>query len=299
MSIDPPDDTVDDTIDEITPDEEEVPSARTPYRQAAPGMLRVRMHVSYDGTDFAGWQRQRKQTHVQTVQGTLEGILSKISGQETKVIGASRTDAGVHAVRQVAHFDWPETKKDITTWDFRYAIQCMSPKSLVVKELFIAPPDFHAIAVSTDKIYRYRVLNRQVPSALRHRYTHWVRFPLDLDFLNESSKFVIGTHDFKAFQAAGTPLPSTTRTIFEAQWERLDEETLEFKIRGNGFLKQMVRNIVGTVIDLNMDGQAPDQIKAIMATLDRRKAGPTAPPQGLFLERVNYPEAVDIKCRKL
>ncbi|MES2964711.1 MAG: tRNA pseudouridine(38-40) synthase TruA [Bdellovibrionota bacterium] len=269
---------------------------RNPFRRAAPGLTRVRMHVSYDGTDFAGWQRQRKQTHVATVQGTLETVLSKIADQEIKVIGASRTDAGVHAVQQVAHFDWP---KDPSGWDFRYAIQCMTPKSLVVKDLFLAPPDFHAIAVVTDKIYKYRVLNRVVPSALRHRYTHWWRHPLDLDFLNECSQFVIGQHDFKAFQSAGTEVLTTVRSVHEARWTRESEDILEFTIRGDGFLKQMVRNIVGTVIDLYMNGHPPDQIKAIMATLDRRKAGPTAPPQGLFLERVNYPEAVDIKCRKL
>ncbi|MEK7355143.1 MAG: tRNA pseudouridine(38-40) synthase TruA [Bdellovibrionota bacterium] len=273
-----------------------ISDSRAPYRQAAPGMTRLRMHVSYDGTDFAGWQRQRKQTHVATVQGTLETVLSKIADREIVVIGASRTDAGVHARHQVAHFDWPKNPEG---WDFRYAIQCMSPKSLVVKELFVAPPDFHAIAVCTDKIYKYRILNRKVPSALRNRYTHWLRFPLDLDFLNESSRFVVGTHDFKAFQAAGTPTPTTVRTITQAEWTRRSDDILELTIRGTGFLKQMVRNIVGTVVDLNMNGAPPDRIKEIMATLDRRKAGPTAPPEGLFLERVNYPEAVDIKCRKL
>lgn len=287
-------DSNDDSSDESLVDG--VPASRAPYRRAAPGMTRVRMHVSFDGTDFAGWQRQRKQTHVATVQGTLETALTQIAGQEIRVIGASRTDAGVHAKLQVAHFDWPKNPEG---WDFRYAIQCLTPKSLVVKDLFVAPEDFHAIAVVTDKIYKYRILNRQVPSALRYRYTHWVRFPLSLDFLNEASQFVVGQHDFKAFQSAGTPVTSTVRNVFEACWTRESDDILEFTIRGDGFLKQMVRNIVGTLIDLNMDGLPPDRIKAIMATLDRRKAGPTAPPQGLFLERVNYPESVDIKCRKL
>ena len=269
---------------------------RESHRGAAPGYTRVRMHIAYDGTDFAGWQRQRKQTHVQTIQGTLEDILTKMAREPVRVIGASRTDAGVHAHQQVAHFDWP---KNIDGWDMRYAIQSMSPKSLVVKELFEAPRDFHAIAQVTDKIYKYRVLNRRIPSALRHRYTYWVRFPLNIEFLNEASAHFLGRQDFKAFMSTGTIVKGTVRQIFEASWASPEPDILEFTIRGDGFLKQMVRNIVGTVIDLNQEGQPANRVKEMLATLDRRQAGPTAPAQGLFLEQINYPEDIDMKCRRL
>lgn len=272
---------------------ESASSNRSPYRQCAPDHFRTRMHISYDGTDFTGWQRQ---THHTTIQGTLEAAVSRIYGKPISVLGASRTDSGVHANNQVAHFDAP---RDPSLFDLRYAIQCLTPPSIVVKEIFLAPSDFHAIACVQDKIYKYRVLNRRVPSALRQRYTYWMRFPLDLDFLNEASQFIVGKQDFKSFQSAGTPVQTTVRTITEARWTQLDEDTLEFSIRGDGFLKQMVRNIVGTLIDINRDGLPASRIREILDALDRRKAGPTAPPQGLFLYRVIYPESVDNKCRKL
>lgn len=276
----------------ITPESSES-SPRTPYRQCAPDHFRIRMHVSYDGTDFSGWQRQTKQL---SIQGTLEAAVSQIFAKPIRVLGASRTDAGVHANQQTAHFDVP---KDPSGFDFRYAIQCLTPPSIVVRDLFMAPRDFHAIACVTDKTYKYRVLNRRYPSALRHRYTHWVRFPLALAYLQKTAEFIVGKHDFKSFQTSGTPVQTTIRQINEASWSQFDEDTLEFTIRGDGFLKQMVRNIVGTMIDLNQDGEPPERIREIMELRDRRRAGPTAPPEGLFLYRVHYPESIDNKCRKL
>lgn len=274
-------------------------SARTPYRQCAPDHFRTRIHIEYDGTDFAGWQRQTNQgvTSHTTVQGTLEAAVSKIYGKPIKVLGASRTDSGVHAHQQVAHFDIP---RDPAAFDLRYAIQCLTPPSVVITELFQAPSDFHAIACVTDKIYKYRIVNRRAPSALQARYTHWVRYPLDLDFLNEASQILLGTQDFKSFQGAGAQVTTTIRHLTEATWKRLPEDdVLEFSVRGDGFLKQMIRNIVGTLIDLNQDQLPSKRVREIIDALDRRRAGPTAPPQGLFLYRVNYPESIDIKCRKL
>jgi tRNA pseudouridine38-40 synthase len=268
-------------------------SARTPFRQCAPDHFRTRLHVSYDGTDFCGWQRQVDKV---TVQGTLEAALTKVFGKPITLMGASRTDSGVHANQQVAHFDAP---RDPSAFDLRYSIQCLTPESIVVKEIFQAPPDFHAIASVQDKVYRYRVLNRRVPSAFRHRYSLWIRHPLDLEFLNAASEFILGKQDFKSFQSMGTVVQSTVRHITRARWQRLDEDTLEFTIQGDGFLKQMVRNIVGTLIDLNLRNSPPERVREMLDALDRRKAGPTAEPQGLFLDQVNYPESVDNKCRKL
>jgi tRNA pseudouridine38-40 synthase len=266
---------------------------RSPYRQCAEGYFRTRIHVSYDGTDFSGWQRQ---TTLPSIQGTLETAISKIYNEPIRVLGASRTDSGVHANQQVAHFDIP---RDPSAFDLRYAIQCLSPDTVVIKEMFLAPADFHAIACVTDKVYKYRVINRRVPSALRGRFTYWVRYPLDLQFLNQAANFLVGTHDFKSFQSTGTVVQTTVRTISAAEWTQVDEDTIEFTIRGDGFLKQMVRNIVGTLIDLNQDQRPPERVRELLELRDRRQAGPTAPPQGLFLHRVNYPENIDNRCRKL
>lgn len=287
------------------------------FRRCAEDRHRVRLHLSYDGTDFHGWQRQTdaagKTTQI-TGQGTIESAVEKLFGEKLSVVGASRTDAGVHAQMQVAHFD---CKKDPTTFrDLRYSLQCLTPASLVVKEAFLAPYDFHSIATATDKTYRYSILNRRVPSALRRRTTWWVREPLSVDFLNEASQYLVGTHDFKSFQTSGTFVESTIRTLTKLSWQEVvpaesrlpsvdqsnsDErpDTLLFEIQGEGFLKQMVRNIVGTLVDLQLNGKSPADIKEVLEAKDRRKAGNTAPPQGLFLSSIRYPHELDNRCRPL
>jgi tRNA pseudouridine38-40 synthase len=280
------------------------------FRRCAEDRHRVRLHLSYDGTDFHGWQRQTDtygNTTQITGQGTIEAAVEKLFGEKLSVVGASRTDAGVHAQMQVAHFD---CKKDPTLFrDLRYSLQCLTPSSLVVKEAFLAPFDFHSIATATDKTYRYSILNRRVPSALRRRTTWWVREPLSVDFLNEASQYLVGTHDFKSFQTSGTFVESTIRTLTKLTWQvvapsesKLDAQiadTLLFEIHGEGFLKQMVRNIVGTLVDLQANGKSPADIKAVLEAKDRRKAGNTAPPQGLFLSSIRYPHELDNRCRPL
>ena len=257
------------------------------------GEHRIRFLVSYDGTEFSGWQRQNNAT---SVQGVLEEAVGKLIGQPVVIQGASRTDSGVHAVGQVAHFDMDRNPDSV---NFTYGIRQFLPPTVVVKEASHAPNDFHAIASSIKKTYHYVVLNRDHPSALRFRYSYWRRNPLDLDYLNEACEFLVGKQDFKAFQSAGSEVKSTIREIFSAEWKRKSDDTVEFAITGNGFLKQMVRNIVGTLIELHQEKESPKLIREILNTLDRRKAGPTAPPQGLYLTRVYYPPALDNQCRKL
>ncbi len=328
-----------------------VKRSRDEFRHCAPDRFRVRLHMSYDGTEFHGWQKQvgadGNQTHV-TVQGTIEAAVKQIFGEQLSVVGSSRTDAGVHAQMQVAHFD---CKRDPTTFkDLRFSLQGLTPDSLVIKEAFLAPENFHAIATAVDKTYRYSILNRKVPSALRHRTTWWLREPLDIDFLNEATRFIIGTHDFKSFQTSGTYVETTVRKITNAFWRRvscgnteaphvetphienpqlgsasdpslisnqlaadrtrsqlvaypklppLDADILLFEIQGEGFLKQMVRNLVGTIVDLQLHGRRPRDMKTILEALDRRKAGNTAPAHGLFLNEVRYPPELDNRCRPL
>lgn len=222
--------------------------------------------------------------------------MAQIYGEHIPVIGASRTDAGVHAQMQVAHFDAPKAPGG---FDLRYSIQCQLPESIVIKKLYQAPDDFHSIACVNDKTYRYQVLNRHVPSALRRRFSHWIRLPLNIEKLNKFSEIIVGTHDFKAFQTAGTEVKSTIRTIREAYWTREDDDLLLFTITGDGFLKQMVRNLVGTMIDLDREGFEPSEMQRILASKDRRQAGATVPAEGLFLRSIRYPQELDNLCRHL
>lgn len=283
----------------------EIPSAseKRAYRHCASDQFRVRLDISYDGADFFGWQRQ---TNHPSVQGTLEAAVAQIFGEPITVLGASRTDTGVHAVQQVAHFD---IKKDPRTFkDLTYSIQCLLPDSIAIKKAYLAPADFHSIATSTGKTYRYTILNRQRPSAQRRGATWWVRQPLNLTNLNSAAHLLIGTHDFKSFQTTGTTVESTIRRVQTASWELVDRsrfssesgpDSLEFTIAGEGFLKQMVRNLVGTMVDLELDHRAPQEIAKILQAVDRRKAGNTAPAQGLYLARVHYPHELDKRCLPL
>ncbi|MCB0368888.1 MAG: tRNA pseudouridine(38-40) synthase TruA, partial [Bdellovibrionales bacterium] len=143
------------------------------------------------------------------------------------------------------------------------------------------------------------IYNNPKKSVFLHRYADWVRYPLSLNYLNETSSLLLGEHDFKSFQSVGTPVPHTVRTIYSARWRQLNNDVLEFRITGSGFLKQMVRNIVGTQLFLERKSEKPEKIREIMDLKDRTQAGPPAPPQGLYLCRVYYPLELDNKCRKL
>lgn len=253
----------------------------------------MRLLISYDGTAYSGWQRQDRE---QSVQGTVEKALSSLFAKPITLIGASRTDSGVHAIGQTAHFDAP---RDPFKGDLRFAINGALPKDIVIRQAYHAPNNFHSIADAVKKTYRFKILNRRVPSALRNRYTWWVRNPLDLGLLNEASQHLVGSQDFKAFQSTGTVVKSTIRSIERAEWVKKPNDIVEFRITGDGFLKQMVRNIVGTLVDVNQNQQKPEEITRILQTLDRQNAGPTAPPQGLYLSRVFYPRTLDNECRKL
>lgn len=260
-----------------------------------PPYPKVKLLISYDGNDFAGWQKQRE-SKKPTVQGTLESLLTRIFNEPVKVVGSSRTDAGVHALHQVAHFIAP---KPLANYKLMRALNSMSPDSLVIKGIWEAPEDFHALASAAGKTYRYLIHNHAIRSPLRHHHTAWVSQPLDLDHLNQACSYLIGTHDFKSFQSTGSDVKTTVREITAARWRRTQPTLVEFSISGTGFLKQMVRNIVGTALDLHQAGEPAEMMKEILEARDRRKALRTAPPQGLYLMKVHYPNDLDIKCRKL
>lgn len=258
--------------------------------------MRYRVHISYDGTDFLGWQ---KQPEGRTVQNALEDALRLLFKIEIPTMGSGRTDAGVHALDQVAHFDYDG---DMSRFDLVRGLNRFLPPSIVIRKAYSCPDEFHCLRSSESKTYIYRLLDSETPDPLKIRYSHWVRTPLDLDYLNALTQPLLGEHDFQAFQTQGTEIKHTVRDIYEAQWFRSETSPDEviFTITGNGFLKQMVRNITGTLLDGFWEKRhTPESIEAILSTKNRQKAGSTAPARGLTLFKVNYPEALDNKCLKL
>ena len=259
---------------------------------------KIKLIFSYDGTDFCGWQKQKEHKHASekpSIQQTMEEALSKLLNQPIGLTASGRTDAGVHAIAQVGHFETDRTLPKDLSW----ALRSYLPESIVVRSVWTAPDDFHSTISATHKTYRYWIWNSPRPTALMARYTTWVRNPLDLDYLNAQAKFLEKNQDFKSFQSKGTIVKSTVREIYKAQWTQKNANLVEFRITGNGFLKQMVRNIVGTQLDLFKNSQDIEKIDEIIKAQDRTKAGMAAPPQGLYLAKVYYPSQLDKQCCKI
>ena len=254
---------------------------------------RIRILLSYEGTDFSGWQRQA--LGQRTIQDSLEKALSQLFNEPITVIGSGRTDARVHAHGQVAHFD---TSRDIAKYDFLYALRGLLPRSIGVRKAWLAPRAFHARNSAVRKTYRYRILNAAHPSPFLRNYALWIRRSLDVERLNSLVQPLVGTHDFKSFQTGDQYYETTVRTIEAAQWQKKGP-VLTFSVTGNGFLTHMVRNIVGTTLNLDYKGESPKEMTDILAAKDRKLARATAEPQGLLLYQVEYPHTLDIQCRKI
>jgi len=270
----------------------------------------IKMIIAYDGTDYAGWQRQAEDSPDPrpTLQATLESALSKLFNRTIKVQASGRTDAGVHAEAQVVHFNMPlgENGQPVKTTEelknLVHSLNAMTPKSLAITKAFTAPSDFNALHSAVRKTYRYQIHNSPIPHPHRRLYSAWVKKPLDINKLNGLCEMLIGTHDFKSFQTSGTPIKNTVRTIEQARWSFATSaapDWLHFHITGTGFLKQMVRNIVGTALYLHNTNGTPADMLAILQACDRQKAKQCAQPEGLFLESVEYPTDLDNQCREL
>ena len=256
--------------------------------------MRYKLLISYDGTDFAGWQ---KQPGAPSIQSALEGVLSQIFNEPIKVTASGRTDAGTHAIGQVVHFTAP--LKPATEPRLVRAINAMLPDSIVIKGAWEAPEEFHARKSAIRKTYIYRVWNHPIRSALWRQRALYVPHPLDLKRLNLYSQNLKGLKDFKSFQTTGTPVKSTVRRIDQAEWREVKPGLIEFRITGNGFLKQMVRNLVGTLLYLERHKADLSDLLDILDARDRARAKATAPAHGLYLYRVYYPSELDKKCRKI
>ncbi len=242
----------------------------------------IRLVVQYDGTEYAGFQIQPNRP---TIQGALEEALRKVSQEEVRVIGSGRTDAGVHAMGQVVNF---RTKASIPVEKVPIALNSVLPKDITVSAADEVPPEFHARYAATGKVYRYRILNREVPSPFLCRYTWHVRSWLSTQRMRRAGKALLGEHDFSSFCAAGDEAETHVRELRRCDIMRRGE-TIDITLEANGFLYMMVRNIVGTLVEVGRGHLEPEGTTEILAARDRSQAGPTAPPQGLLLLRVDYP----------
>ena len=261
-------------------------------------MSKVKFLVSYDGTDFCGWQRQNHGP-LKGVQQIVQEAIEKVLDEKITLFASGRTDAGVHAFGQVCHFKSKKPADLLEKRDLCWSFNSQLPNSIRVKKAWLAPEEFHATISASHKTYRYLILNDPQKSVFLNRYADWIRKPIDLTYLREVSQILIGEHDFKSFQSVGTPVKDTVRKIFKAHWEWRKPNLLQFSITGDGFLKQMVRNIVGTQLMLEKRQEKPKKFSNIIDLADRSKAGPPAPPQGLYLWKVYYPKELDNKCREL
>lgn len=242
----------------------------------------IRLVVEYDGSELHGWQRQ---TGVPTVQQHLEEALAKLLQHETPVAGASRTDAGVHARGQVASF---RTEKPIPLHGIRRGLNSLLPEAISIRDAAEVPEDFHPRFSATGKHYRYTILARPDRSPRwRHRAWHHSE-PLNLHAMHDASRALLGEHDFAAFRAAGCTAKTTMRRVDSITFTRLHPDLLEVDIRGNAFLRMMVRILVGTLTEVGTGRRPASQVAEILASKDRTQAGKTAPPHGLELICVHY-----------
>ena len=244
-------------------------------------MRRIRLRVAYDGTAYCGWQVQPE---VPTIEGELNQAISRLTKEEIIVIGASRTDAGVHAKGNVAVFD---TESTIPADRFAYALNPLLPEDIVVVASDEVEADWHPRHCNTEKTYEYRVLNQKLPDPMRRRDTYFVSFPLDLEKMRKAAGYLEGEHDFKSFCNVHTHVEDTVRTIYRMEVIR-EENVITFRVRGNGFLYNMVRILAGTLIGVGRGLIDPEEIPAMLKAKDRQAAGMTVPPQGLTLMKIDY-----------
>jgi len=267
----------------------------------------IKLTLQYDGTAYHGFQRQDPRP---TIQAELEKALVTITGEPVRLVGAGRTDAGVHALGQVVSF---KTTARIPTERWPAALNSLLPPDIVVLTAEEVALDFHARKSARRKTYRYVVANAPLPSAFLRNYAYLVRERLDLEAMQTAARFFLGRHDFAAFRATGSSVKTSERTIYrlelrrqpfevlpwfwlaEAANPKLDQEgqdlqptLLHFIVEADGFLYNMVRIIVGTLLEVGRGRFQPGDVGAILLSKDRARAGPTVPARGLFLERVEY-----------
>lgn len=241
----------------------------------------IRLTIAYDGTDFAGWQIQ---PGLPTIQDSVESALERMLGRRPQAMGSGRTDAGVHAIGQVATFLTSATYEPAI---FRNALNAFLPDTIRVRHADEVSQAFHPTLDARSKRYRYRVDNGPVADPMKFRYAHHVPRPLDELAMREAASCLIGRHDFAAFQTVGSERVSTVRRIFACDVIRVDDE-VQVEVEADGFLYNMVRSIAGTLILVGSGKWSPQRVADVLKSCDRKIAGPTAPAKGLTKLRVNF-----------
>ncbi|MBA4542324.1 MULTISPECIES: tRNA pseudouridine(38-40) synthase TruA [Thermoactinomyces] len=244
-------------------------------------MKKIKLVIAYDGTDFSGFQAQPGQ---RTIQGTLQETLTRITGEPIEIYGSGRTDAGVHALGQVCHF---ETTSPIPVDKYPYILRRSLPRDILVLSAEEAASDFHARKSAYWKTYRYQTDRHRIPDLFERRFRTHLPYEVDQPAMQRAADRLVGTHDFTSFCSAKTVIEDRVRTIYRCE---VGEDTHGFfiEVTGNGFLYNMVRIIAGTLYEVGRRNLDPEQIPAILEGRDRRLAGPTFPPEGLILLEVGY-----------
>jgi tRNA pseudouridine38-40 synthase len=242
----------------------------------------IRLVVSYDGTRYHGWQRQKNGLAIQAV---IEECLQLMTQFPVKLLASGRTDAGVHALNQVCNF---KTPSQIPVDAFLRGLNALLPQDILIKNVADVPLEYHSRYQAKSKTYEYRILNRQNPDIFRRNALWHIRFPLQLEKMTECLSVLEGTHDFSAFKSSGSANKDPVRNILKASMEKDKDGVLRIAIEGNGFLRHMVRNIVGTLVEAGSGRMAAKRFEEVLESGDRRLAGRKAPPQGLFLMEVKY-----------
>jgi tRNA pseudouridine38-40 synthase len=259
-------------------------------------MPNFRLEIEYEGTNYCGWQVQPHR-RLKSIQQVIEEVLRKILQEKVKLVASGRTDAGVHALAQVANF---KTNSQISLDKLQHGLNSLLPPDIVIKAIEEVPADFHSRFQAKSKVYRYVVLNRAYPSALLRNTVYQYPYPLDLQLMRKEAKALLGKHDFKSFCATAGSTKTTIRTIkhiriyHEPRTMNYEPKTqpsdclIYIEIEADGFLYNMVRNIVGTLLEIGRGKMPAGSLKKILLAKDRKLAGPTAPAQGLCLLRVKY-----------
>lgn len=244
-------------------------------------MRNIKLTIEYDGKEFNGWQKQPNKLNIQ---GNIEKVISEITKEEIELIGSGRTDAGVHAIGQVANF---KTNSNIPIEKFAIAINSRLKKSIIIKKAEEVPERFHSRYNCKKKTYRYIINNSDMGSAIYRNLEYNIKMPLNLENMKKASKYFEGEHDFSAFKASGTSSKSSVRTIYSADVKK-ENERIIIELTGNGFLYNMVRIISGTLVEVGLGKIRPEEIEDIIDSKNRQMAGKTLPPYGLYLVEVNY-----------
>lgn len=243
----------------------------------------IKMVLAYDGTVYHGWQRQK---NALTLQAVLEEKIQVLTREQVTVIASGRTDAGVHALHQVCHFF---THSGMDPQSIRRGLNSLLPEDILVREAEQAPLDFHARYSVKSKTYEYRILNREQPDLFLRNYTWHVAWKLDRAAMEACVSLLRGRHDFSSFRSSGSDNLNTVRQMIRSELHGSPGEgVIQFTFEADGFLRHMVRNIVGTIIEVGSGRTTPERFLQILEARDRKKAGIKAPPQGLFLTMVQY-----------